>query len=46
MTEVEIAQVMGCSNRWVRQQWTFARAWLRRALRGRRHSITPDSATE
>ena len=34
MTEIEIAQVMGCSDRWVRQQWTFARAWLRRALEG------------
>ena len=32
MTDIEIAQAMGFSDRWVRQQWTFARAWLRRAL--------------
>ena len=32
MTEVEIAQVLGVSDRWVRKQWSFARAWLRREL--------------
>jgi len=32
MTEAEIAQVLGVSDRWVRKQWSFARAWLRREL--------------
>jgi RNA polymerase sigma factor (TIGR02999 family) len=32
MTEVEIAAVLGVSDRWVRKQWAFARAWLRREL--------------
>jgi len=32
MTEAEIAQVMGRTERWVRSQWAFARAWLRREL--------------
>jgi len=32
MTEVEIAQVLGVTDRWVRKQWSFARAWLRREL--------------
>ena len=32
MTETEIAQVLGVSDRWVRKQWSFARAWLRREL--------------
>ena len=30
MTEAEIAGVMGVTDRWVRRQWAFARAWLRR----------------
>jgi len=34
MTEVEIAEVMGVSDRWVRKQWAFARAWLKRELSG------------
>jgi RNA polymerase sigma factor (TIGR02999 family) len=34
MTEAEIADVMGVSDRWVRKQWAFARAWLRRELHG------------
>jgi RNA polymerase sigma factor (TIGR02999 family) len=34
MTEVEIGQVLGVSDRWVRKQWAFARAWLRRDLEG------------
>ena len=34
MTEVEIADVLGVSDRWVRKQWAFARAWLRRELQG------------
>jgi RNA polymerase sigma-70 factor (ECF subfamily) len=34
MTEVEIAGVLGVSDRWVRKQWAFARAWLRRELEG------------
>lgn len=34
MTEAEIAAVLGMSDRWVRQQWAFARAWLRRELEG------------
>jgi RNA polymerase sigma factor (TIGR02999 family) len=34
MTEAEIAQVLGVSDRWVRKQWAFARAWLRRELEG------------
>ncbi len=32
MTEVEVAQVLGVSDRWVRKQWAFARTWLRREL--------------
>ncbi len=32
MTEAEIAEVSGISERWVRQQWAYARAWLRREL--------------
>ncbi|HEY6196330.1 MAG TPA: ECF-type sigma factor [Candidatus Eisenbacteria bacterium] len=32
MTELEIAGVLGVSDRWVRKQWAFARAWLRREL--------------
>lgn len=32
MTEAEIAAVMGKSDRWVRTQWSFAKAWLRRAF--------------
>lgn len=32
MTELEIASVLGKSDRWVRSQWAFARAWLRREL--------------
>ena len=32
MTEREIADVLGVSDRWVRKQWAFARAWLRRDL--------------
>ena len=32
MTENEIAEVLGVTDRWVRKQWAFARAWLRREL--------------
>lgn len=32
LTEVEIGEVMGRSDRWVRQQWIYGRAWLRREL--------------
>lgn len=32
LTEVEIAVAMGMSERWVRSQWAFARAWLRREM--------------
>lgn len=32
LTEVEIAEAMGMSERWVRSQWAFARAWLRREM--------------
>ena len=32
MTEVEVAQALDLSERWVRKEWTFARAWLRREL--------------
>lgn len=32
MTEREIAEVLGVTDRWVRKQWAFARAWLRRDL--------------
>lgn len=32
MTELEIATVLGVSDRWVRRQWSFARVWLRREL--------------
>ena len=34
MTEREIADVLKVSERWVRKQWAFARAWLRRDLEG------------
>jgi RNA polymerase sigma factor (TIGR02999 family) len=34
MTEAEIAEVLGVTDRWVRKQWAFARAWLRRELQG------------
>lgn len=32
MTELEVAEALGVSDRWVRKQWAFARAWLRRAM--------------
>jgi RNA polymerase sigma factor (TIGR02999 family) len=32
LTEVEIGTVMERSERWVRDQWVFARAWLQREL--------------
>ena len=32
LTEIEIGRVMGRSERWVRDQWAYARAWLRREL--------------
>jgi RNA polymerase sigma factor (TIGR02999 family) len=32
MTEAEIAGVLDVSERWVRRQWAFAKAWLRREL--------------
>jgi RNA polymerase sigma factor (TIGR02999 family) len=32
MTELEIAEVMDRTDRWVRTQWAFARAWLKREL--------------
>lgn len=32
LTEIEAAEVLGRSDRWVRGQWAFARAWLRREL--------------
>lgn len=32
LTEVEIGELMGRTDRWVRQQWTYGRAWLRREL--------------
>jgi RNA polymerase sigma factor (TIGR02999 family) len=32
MSELEISHVLGVSDRWVRKQWAFARAWLRREL--------------
>lgn len=35
MTEAQIADVMGFSDRWVRKQWSFARAWLHRQLNPR-----------
>jgi len=34
LTEVEVATLSGRSERWVRDQWTFARAWLRRTMDG------------
>ena len=34
LTEVEVAAVMDRSERWVRDQWVFARAWLQRSLAG------------
>ena len=32
MTDLEVAAVLGVSDRWVRRQWAFARVWLRREL--------------
>jgi len=32
MTELEIAEEMGRSPRWVRKHWAFARAWLKSEL--------------
>lgn len=32
LTQLEVAEVMERSERWVRGQWAFARAWLRREL--------------
>ena len=32
LTDTEIGEIMSRSDRWVRMQWTWARAWLRRAL--------------
>ena len=32
LTEAEIASELGASERWVREQWSHARAWLRREL--------------
>lgn len=32
LTEAEIASEMGASERWVREQWSHSRAWLRREL--------------
>jgi RNA polymerase sigma factor (TIGR02999 family) len=32
LTEAEIASELGMSDRWVRDQWAHARAWLRREL--------------
>jgi RNA polymerase sigma factor (TIGR02999 family) len=32
LTEVEVAGQMGASERWVREQWAHARAWLGREL--------------
>ena len=29
MNQLEIAEAMGYSDRWVREQWKFARAWIR-----------------
>ncbi|MFO0831216.1 MAG: ECF-type sigma factor [Phycisphaerales bacterium] len=34
MTEAEVAAHLGVSERTVRRQWTYARAWLARELRG------------
>jgi RNA polymerase sigma factor (TIGR02999 family) len=32
MTEAEISRATGYSDRWVRKQWAFAKAWLKREL--------------
>ncbi len=32
LTEIETGALMNRSERWVRGQWAFARAWLRRAM--------------
>ena len=32
LTEVETGEAMDRSERWVRDQWRFAKAWLRREL--------------
>ena len=34
LTEAEVAEELEISERWVREQWTHARAWLRRELAG------------
>ena len=36
MTEAEIADVLHVSERWVRKQWAFAKAWLSREMHGDR----------
>jgi RNA polymerase sigma factor (TIGR02999 family) len=33
---VQVAQIMGVSGRTAERHWSFARAWLRRELRGQR----------
>ena len=35
VTQKWAAEKMGVSDRWVRKQWAFARAWLRRELETR-----------
>lgn len=32
MTEVEVADALGISERWARKRWAYGRAWLRREL--------------
>jgi hypothetical protein len=34
LTEIETGAAMGRSERWVRDQWRFAKTWLRRELGG------------
>ena len=35
ISQRKAAERMGVSDRWVRKQWAFARAWLRRELETR-----------
>ena len=40
VTQVEIAELLGVSERTVRNDWTFAKAWLGSRLNGNGHDVT------
>jgi len=37
LTNMEVAQALGLSERTVKNHWTHARAWLFREIKARRH---------